>query len=178
MEHPPRLRVLKSVVQWVQMKHEPNISSAKSTAEESPRKAGRPAVFSEQIVEAICGTIETSGISDAKAALLAGVSRQSFMRWKQKRAAFALRIARARAAFHEACLKEIKAAGSDQAKTDWRAQAWLFEHTPAIAVDEREEGDVDHDETDDRFILTPERLEHLRQRREAALRADREGGNR
>jgi len=85
-------------------------------------KTGRPSKYKPELVERIYHYIE-AGLNDEDAALLAGISLQTFYTWKKEKPEFSEGIKKAKARFKEAGIKNIREA----AKKDWKAWAWLLE---------------------------------------------------
>jgi hypothetical protein len=96
------------MVEWVEMTPETTNPKPGAAASANPRKAGRRPIYHEEIVATICAAIRASGVADAKAAIVAGVTKQVFRHWKHHRPDFAQRVAEARGAFHEACLAQLR----------------------------------------------------------------------
>lgn len=148
-----------------------------------PRRLRRhPEEFTEELADAIYDEIRFYGHTDVAAAAKHGVSATSIAQWKYDQVDFATDLEAARAEFKERMVEEIRNAAKRDGTIDWRARAWLLEriYPNEFARGKRRkprEPEIEKElDPNDPFILTPERLEHLRQRREAALRADADAG--
>lgn len=89
----------------------------------------RPTKYSEDTAATIEQAIE-DGLTYEFAAALAGVSEDSFSRWRKKYADFAERVAAAEARGALVNIQAIRdaARGTEERPGDWRAAAWIMEH--------------------------------------------------
>ncbi len=78
--------------------------------------------YSKETTEKICANLE-AGYTQANAAILAGISEETFYKWKNEKPEFSESLKKALAAFEQENLDIIKAA---RAKT-WMAAAWILE---------------------------------------------------
>ena len=82
--------------------------------------AARP---SPELLAALGEPIASDGMSDAKAAILAGVKPRLLKRWMREDEEVALAIRRARAAYCRRHRRETAETGAEE----WRAHVWLLE---------------------------------------------------
>jgi hypothetical protein len=141
---------------------------ALGTQAEAP--AGRPQIDANDVLAQMCASIRMDGISEAEAALLAGMGNEELRAWKRGNPQSAMRLAQASAEFHGERLAEIRSATIGDGEVDWRALAWLLQHT-----DEKVEAAVEDepaDLSDMRFdgVITLAHLKELQRQRAAALR--------
>ena len=132
-----------------------------------------PAVYSEELVTRICAIICLDGVSDVRAGLLAGADAPSIHLWKRSQPRFTEYLQRARSEYQRVHLAEIR----KLAEREWRAQVWMAENPgTGTGIAEEDEEDLAAVEPDvpAAFVLTPQHLALLQQRRAIALR-DRRG---
>lgn len=95
-----------------------NIESTRSTG-------GRPTKYTPRVVKTILRCVRR-GLPLMLAAQAAGVSYATLLYWRNNNSKFAEALERAVARGADARLRGIEAAAK---AGDWRAQAWLLEHT-------------------------------------------------
>jgi len=98
-----------------------------------PRRA-RLDELTPKLSELICDCIRLDGVSDAAAGALAGVPSATLARWKAEDEAFALALQTARAQFEVGLMRAITDARKANGERDWRAQAWLLQHTSSEGI--------------------------------------------
>src|SRR4051794_38106346 len=101
-----------------------------------------PAAYSEQIVQAICAIIRIDGVSDVRAALLAGTDAPSLHLWKQSQPRFSEQLQRARSEYQRGRLIKVREI-AERKEGDWRAQVWLAENLgTGTGLEEEEDEDL------------------------------------
>jgi hypothetical protein len=99
-------------------------SRTEAAASVSPRPIGRPSGYSEETVGRLCEVIRRRGLSDGRAAISLGISKQTLSRWKQEHPGMEDWLAMAREQFRDtkpAIVDEVKTADG---RPDWRAAVW------------------------------------------------------
>jgi hypothetical protein len=119
----------------------PQLSASPSQTPEIPALHALPpprraplAELTPELSELICDCIRLDGVSDAAAGALAGVPSATLARWKAESQRFALALEIARAQFEAELMRAIKNARKANGERDWRAQAWLLQHTSSEGV--------------------------------------------
>jgi hypothetical protein len=146
------------------------------------RRRGRPSRFTEELADSIYDAIRFYGFSDTAAAAEFGIGASTIARWKQDNEDLKADFEAARVEFRKKAIDKIWNATKRNGDCDWRAIAWMLERIFPDDYGRRARQDVepeiDYTTGDGKalFALTPDYLECLRQRREAALRADEEAG--
>ncbi len=151
---------------------------------------GRPSGYSEEVVGRMCEVIRRRGLSDAQAALSAGVSRATLGRWKREHEELEDWLAMAREQYREAKLAIVDEAKTADGRPVWRAAIWALEKAfpedygrraaaapSAPAVASRSSLMSWPDETEEEWRarnLTPEIREFVRLANEESERLDRE----
>jgi hypothetical protein len=124
--------------------------------------------------------IRTEGISDSAAGMLAGVSTSSLSRWKQEHEELELLLGQARAQYELERLRQIRETVKRDGSPDWRAQAWLLQQSSPetygapsrrrqASADAKAREEAASAAANNPFVVTPEMLEPLQQRRMEVL---------
>jgi hypothetical protein len=126
----------------------------------------------EQTFRSVCHCIQADGISDAAAALLAGRDDVWLAAYLRCHPGAEFELKRAHAGWERDRRAQICAADKKDG-SDWRAHAWLLEHTPAVEVNHKTEADQEFDENElkPNFQITPAHLRALHKARAEQLAA-------
>ncbi len=90
---------------------------------------GRPTKLTAALLKAMAAFIRLDGLSDSYAGLLAGISPSTLSRWKREHEEVEIALGQARAQYELERLRAIKSAVRKDGSVDWRAQAWLLQHS-------------------------------------------------
>jgi hypothetical protein len=127
------------------------------------KKLGRPSVLTPEVQGQICAALAL-GVYLEAAAALAGITRQTLLRWRDRGARgespyreFCVAIEEARAKKVLRYLRSVEQAATRAKDPDWRAAAWVLERTEPRHYGREERVEVEH--TGERAILVlPARL--------------------
>lgn len=124
----------------------------------------------QQTFRSVCDCIQRDGMTDAAAALLAGQDEEWLSAYLRSHTGADRELRRAHAEFERDRRAQICAADKKDG-SDWRAHAWLLEHTAPVAPLEKaeEEVELDEDRFAPNFIITPAHLRALQKERARQL---------
>ena len=90
---------------------------------------GRPSILTADMTVVIYGLIRSFGLTDSRAALMAGISTSTISRWKEAEPAFADYLETARIEFEIDRTRRLLEAKRPDGSPEWRAHAWLLKNS-------------------------------------------------
>lgn len=128
-----------------------------------------------QAFQQVCRFIQTDGVTDEDAALLAGMDGEWLRQWLQDDPGAGRELKAARAVYRRERLIQIRTS-EKKGDTEWRPHSYLLENTPASHADEAGKCNDTHElaaggkvSWSANFIITPHHLRELQLHRQAAL---------